>query len=131
MIFIDTNYFLRFLLRDDGKQYIIAKQFFLNASYSKHRLISSTLVFFEVSWVLRSVYKKDKRSLINTLIKLLSLGIDFERKGILQETLELFRDTSLELIDCYNIIFAKHNNIKTFQTFDKKLSREFKKISTN
>lgn len=131
MIFVDTNYFLRFLLRDNEKQYMIAKQLFLDVVYSKQILISSTLVFFEISWVLRSVYKKDKHSLIDTLVKLLNLRIDFEGKEVLHEALELFRTCNLELIDCYNIIFAKHNNIKIFHTFDKKLSREFKKIFTN
>lgn len=35
MIFVDTNYFLRFLLKDNQAQYLQAKELFLSAAQGK------------------------------------------------------------------------------------------------
>ena len=51
-MFIDTNYFLRFLLNDVEHQHTEVKNLFLDASEGKADLITSTIVFFEVYWVL-------------------------------------------------------------------------------
>lgn len=127
MIFVDTNYFLRFLLKDNEKQYVQAKKLFLDCAHSKLKLITSTIVFFEIAWVLKSVYKKDRQSLNNTLTKLLSLNIVFEEGQALQEALIFFRNTSLEFVDCYNLAFALKKKVKDFKTFDQKLRKQFEK----
>lgn len=46
MIFVDTNYFLRFILKDNQVQYLKARQLFLDAAKGEIELISSTTVFF-------------------------------------------------------------------------------------
>lgn len=125
MIFVDTNYFLRFLLQDNNNQYQEAKNFFLKAAQGKLKLITSLVVFFEVCWVLRSVYGKDKASLINTLSKITSLNIDFEQYKLITDSLNLFRDSSLSLEDCYNLAFAKQKKVREFKTFDLKLAKQF------
>ena len=60
MIFIDTNYLLRFLLKDIDSQYLEAKKLLLQAARGEKKVITSTIVFFELFWVLKSYYKKDK-----------------------------------------------------------------------
>ncbi len=64
MIFVDTNYFLRFFLRDSREQYLIVKQFFLDGASGKIKLFTSLIVLFEVYWVLKSYYGKEKNDLI-------------------------------------------------------------------
>ncbi|MBI2196065.1 PIN domain-containing protein [Candidatus Daviesbacteria bacterium] len=126
MIFVDTNYFLRFLLKDIGSQYQEAKNLFLLAGKGEEELISSTVVFFEVFWVLRSTYGKDKQTLVEILDKLLKLNIEFDKHQLLVSSVHLFAEANLSLEDCYNLTFAREQNVKSFRTFDLKLAKEFR-----
>lgn len=128
MIFVDTNYFLRYLLNDIPEQHNEAKQLFLSASEGKEDLITSVLVFFEIYWVLRSFYELRKEEIIESLSKVLKLSfIKLEEREILMEALDLFEKNTLSLEDCYNLFYAKTVGVKEFKTFDKKLDKEFKK----
>lgn len=129
MIFVDTNYFLRFLLKDIENQYKEAKNLFLQAGRGDEELYSSVVVFFEVFWVLRSTYKKDKQALIDKLDKLLRLNVEFDNQQLLAEGVNLFKKLSLSLEDCFNLSLAKQKGIKYFKTFDVKLGNEFEKLA--
>lgn len=55
MMFVDTNYFLRFLLEDNKAQAQKVKQLFETASRGEgEELTTSLVVFFEIYWVLTS-----------------------------------------------------------------------------
>lgn len=127
MIFVDTNYFLRFLLKDKQEHYLKAKNLFSKASREEVELVTSTVVFFEVTWVLKSTYKKDKVILINTLGKFLGLNVEIGERQLLVDSLRLFSQTNLSLEDCYNFVFAKANQTVSFATFDVRLKKEFLK----
>ncbi len=128
MMFIDTNYFLRFLLKDINPQHLEAKNLFLSASEGKTALITSIIVFFEIYWVLSSYYERNKTEAANVLEKVLSLNfIELEEREMLFRSLSLFRKTNLDLEDCYNVCYAKSKGIRSFKTFDKKLDKEFTK----
>jgi predicted nucleic acid-binding protein len=130
MIFIDTNYFLRFLLNDITEQHIKAKDLFIAGSEGKVELITSTIVFFEIYWVLSSYYEKNKYEITEALQKILSLNfIDLKERQLLINSLTLFQKMNLELEDCYNFYYAKSRGVKSglFKTFDRKLEKEFNK----
>lgn len=128
MIFVDTNYFLRFLIKDNDKHYKEAEKIFINASEGKVELISSTVVFFEINWVLNSYYGRKTNDLVGFLWDFLNLNfIILEERQLLAESVELFTKTNLSLIDCYHIVYAKSKGVKSIKTFDKKLEKEFKK----
>ena len=128
MIFIDTNYILRFLLNDINSQHEDAKNLFLSASEGKSALITSTTVFFEIYWVLSSYYERNKTEVANVLEKVLSLNfIEMEERELLFKSLSLFKKINLDLEDCYNVCYAKSKGIRSFKTFDKKLDKEFSK----
>ena len=132
MTFVDTNYFLRYLLADDQRQYKIAKQLFLNGSRGKVKLISSTIVFFEIYWVLKSYYSVPKNKLLQTLSSVLQMQfVRFAERDILGETINLFGSTALSLEDCYNLSFVKTNKIEEFKTFDEKLVKQWNKETKN
>lgn len=127
MIFVDTNYFARFLLKDIPNQYIEAEKLFRSAAQGKIKLATSLVVLFEIYWLFKSFYGKTKPEIIDILQSVLSMNfIQFERTQEFKRALELFAKTSLELEDCYNIAFAKTEGIKEFRTFDRKLAKEFK-----
>src|SRR3990167_1086604 len=92
MIFVDTNYFLRFLLKDNSEQYSIAKNLFLSGAKGKTELFTSLIVFFEIYWVLKSYYEKNKDELNKTLNKILNLTfIVFHEKERLVNSLKILR----------------------------------------
>lgn len=126
MIFVDTNIFSRFLLEDVDQQHQEAKSLFLEAAQGKVSLITSTIVFFEIYWVLSTFYKKQKPQLISLLTKILALTfINLEDRKILTESLDTFRKTNFNLEDCFNLAFAKSQKAESFKTFDVKLSKFF------
>ena len=125
--FIDTNYFLRFLLKDDEKQFNIVYSLFQKGINGEIQLFTSVVVFFEIYWVLSSFYKKKKNKIIEFLKNILKLTfIDFENKTILEEAIIFFQKFNLDLEDCYNLAYAKLKKANEFITFDKILN----KIST-
>lgn len=126
MIFVDTNFFLRFLLEDIEDQHQEAKQLFLQGARGRASLITSTIVCFEIYWVLSSFYKRRKSQLIALLTKILAMTfITLEERAILTESLNLFKKTNLNLEDCYNLSYAKSQKAESFKTFDTKLTKIF------
>ena len=81
------------------------------------------MVFFEIHWVLKSYYQKDKTALVENMFKLLKLPILFDDRHLLFESVQLYQSSSLTLEDCYNLSFAKEQNVKIFKTFDQKLAK--------
>lgn len=125
--FIDTNYFLRLLLKDDIKQFDEAYSIFQLAVNQEIKIFTSTIVFFEIYWVLSSFYKKNKIKIINYLKKILKMDfLEIENRAILKEALILFKKHILDLEDCYNISYAKNLETDEFATFDKKINNLLK-----
>jgi predicted nucleic-acid-binding protein len=130
MIFVDTNYFLRFLLDDNHDQHDEAVNLFTLASVGKKELVTSLIVVFEIYWVLSSFYGKNRQDIVEVLNKLLNLNfISLPERTILLRSLIVFSNTNLDLEDCYNLCYAKSLKIAVndFKTFDKKLMREYSK----
>jgi len=126
-IFVDTNYFLRLLLDDNLDQSTQAKELFLNGARGKIKLFTSSIVFFEIFWVLKSFYKKEKSGLVITLTKILKMNfIELTERDILLKAVELYAEKNLDLEDCYNVVFSIILKADKFMTFDVKLSRIIK-----
>ena len=126
MIFVDTNYFLRFLIKDNPQQSEEAKKLFLEGARGDLELITSTIVIFEVYWVFKTYYQKNKAEITKILQKVLKMHfIRIDERNLLQSTLYLFKKENLSLEDCYNLIYAKNHEVETFKTFDAKLAKLF------
>lgn len=127
MIFVDTNYFLRFLLKDIDRQHEIAKQLFKDGALGKVKLFTSVVVFFEIYWVLSSFYEKDKPALVRILKEILKMEfIGIERKEILEKAVGVFAESNLDLEDSFNLVYAKKFGASEFKTFDQNLAAKFK-----
>ena len=130
MIFIDTNYFLRLLLRDVRKQHNQVRQLFFRAATGHEQLLTSVIVFFELYWVLESFYKKSKPELVNTLTNVLQLDfIRFEERKLLIAGLNIYAKNSISLEDAYNIVYARSNKAYSFGSFDKKLLKVYEHLT--
>lgn len=127
MIFVDTNYFLRFLLKDISLQHIQAKELFIKASEGKVKLFTSTIVIFEIYWVFTSFYGKAKKEVVKILSDVLSMKfIEISDRGTIEDALVLFKDSNLEFEDCFNIAFARRHKMSDFATFDRKVKNVLK-----
>lgn len=127
MIFVDTNYFLRLILKDVDHQYKIAKPFFEKASKEDTLLTTSTLVFFEIFFILKNTYKKSKAEIIKILRNIINMSFLYlEEKHILINALKLYETSTVELQDCYNVAYCRDKDIEDFKTFDQKLQKVIK-----
>lgn len=126
MTFIDTNYFLRFILADVSPQHNLAKTVLRQAAEGNISLFTSAIVIFEIYWVLVSVYGKNKEQIASTLDNLLDMSfIDFEHHSLLKRSVSIYINSSLGLVDAFNLLYSKSHGAKDFKTFDIKLSKKF------
>jgi predicted nucleic-acid-binding protein len=126
MIFVDTNYFLRFLLADNTPQHTEAKTLLLAAAEGKKTIFTSSIVIFELYWVLTSFYGKNKKEVASILEQLLAMHfVEIAERDILNEAVSFYKKSTFDLEDAYNIVYAKAKGAKEFKTFDKKLQRAF------
>jgi len=124
MIFVDTNYFLRFLLSDIVSQHNEAKTLFFDAAEGKTSVFTSTIVIFELYWVLTSFYGKNKKEVASILENVLAMHfVRIEEREILKNAVTFYGISTFDLEDAYNISYAKAKGMKEFKTFDKKLQR--------
>ena len=116
MILLDTNYILRFLLRDDEEMYQIAKNVIQNS-----KCFINNEVIAEVVYVLLKVYKVPKDKIENSLKKFIFLpNINTNSKKYIAEALKIFSRKNLDFVDA--ILCAKSKDYEV-KSFDKKLNR--------
>lgn len=132
MIFVDTNYWLRYLTDQESEQGKIALQLFLDAARGKADLCSSTVVFFEIYWVMKSVYKTNQADLQKLLNNLLKMDcVDWHQNEILIEAVSVMENFGYDLEDSFNVCFALHKKVDELASFDQKLQKKWKKITQN
>lgn len=129
MIFIDTNYFLRYLLHGNEEQHLTATKLLEDGAAGKKELFTSTIVIFEIQWVLASIFAKKKPEILPILKSIMSLSFIFiEERAFLEEALGLYEKENVSLADCYNLIIARKKKAETFATFDQKLQKLSSKV---
>lgn len=130
MIFVDTNYFLRYFIDDGSFQHQKATALFIAAARGEKKLITSPLVIFEIFLVLGSAYRLNKSQKINILENLFNMTfINLKERDLFKKTVQIYKKTALEFEDCYHLIYLYANKINKIATFDKKLLKEAKKIN--
>ena len=128
MIFVDTNYFIRFFLKDIPAQYEKARGLFDEGAKGNQKLFTSTIVIFEIYWLFSSFYEKTKPDVIDILRKTLSLNfIVVAEREIIRKAIDNYDNSTLDLEDCYNIAYSEKVEAKEFLTFDRRLGNFLKK----
>ncbi len=117
MIVLDTNYILRFLLKDNEEMFAEAK----SVITYQHCLILNEVIA-EVVYVLSGVYQMPKAEISQTLCKLISLdNLNMhESKLVLIEALGFYEAKNIDFIDCYLCALREKYTVKSF---DKKLQK--------
>jgi len=117
---IDTNVILRFLTSDDHPKYENLYSFFKTLENGEMRVEMKLIVLFQVLFVLKSYYKISKKEIADSLILLLEYkGIIMKKKKTVRKAMELFRDTKLEVVDCYLIACLEGDRQNLLYSYDR------------
>lgn len=125
-IFVDTNVFLRFFIRDVESFYDKARELFEKAESGQARLETSDLVIAEIVWVLESYYgfsKAEIKEVVDAILETRNLKVTNNSR--IKEAIELYAEGKKDFIDAYNIAYMKAKDFKKVATFD---ARHFRNI---
>ena len=118
-VFVDTNVFLRFFVRDVEPFYQKAKGLFEKAEKGEIRLETSEMVIAEIVWVLESYYgftKTEIEEVVDTILETRSLKVANHTR--LKEAVKMYASSNIDFIDAYNIAYMKARNYQKVAAFD-------------
>ncbi|MBI2431018.1 MAG: PIN domain-containing protein [Candidatus Levybacteria bacterium] len=125
--YVDTNVFLRFLLRDIPTQYTIAEKLFKKAKSGKVKLVLPQIIIFEIYFILNTFYHLSKPEIIEKIQSLLAVKyFHVQNKEIFKKAIKLFEKSNNSLADCFLLAKADYAKAELF-SFDKKLIALHKK----
>lgn len=119
----DTNFILRYLLRDNEAHFSAANDFFEKVRAGKLTALISEAVLVESLYVLTKYYAVSRPDAAKSLAGLFHYkGVTNSDKESFFKGLELFSTTSLDPVDC---ILAARSVVEgvTVMTFDKALKK--------
>ncbi|MDO9289889.1 MAG: PIN domain-containing protein [Thermodesulfovibrionales bacterium] len=120
-IFVDTNVFLRFFIRDVESFYQKAKDLFEKAESSQLKIETSDLVIAEIVWVLESYYdfsRSEIKEVVETILETKNLKVANHSR--VKEAVDRYSTGKMDFIDAYNIAYIKAKDFKKVATFDVK-----------
>lgn len=118
MLFLDTNYLIRFFTRDEPKQFEKAKKVILGKDTVKY---VSPLVLAETAYILSKHYKVEKDDLIRALWDFLSHR-RIKTEPWVYDALILYKRRNVSFYDALIVCEARYKKME-FVTFDKKLEK--------
>ncbi len=119
-IFLDTNLFIRYLVNDIPEQADKVDKLFHEAEKGKLRLITGPPVFFEIVWTLKSFYGVSRQYIYDCLMSVLGIqGLEVLDIEIVEQALELYRNTNTDFADAYIAASAKGAAVNMIATFNK------------
>ena len=121
MRFIDTNLFLRYFTRDDEEKAQNVLELLKRVEKNEEKVITSSLVMFEVIFTLESFYKVSREEIKELLYPILDLkGLKLSDKEIFRDALDLFtQKKKLSFADAFNTSFAIKKGVKEIYSYDK------------
>lgn len=98
--FIDTNVFLRTLLKDEKRTFGDCLRFFKEIKNRNIKAVTSNLVLAEINWTLLKFYKFSKEDVIRGLNSILSLGyLKFVDNFNANAAIKFYKDYQVKFID--------------------------------
>lgn len=120
-VFVDTNVFLRFFVRDVESFYQKAKELFEKAEKGVVKLETSDMVIAEIVWVLESYYdftKAETKEVIDTILE--TKNIKVANHSRVKEAVNMYASGKMDFIDACNIAYIKEKGYRKVATFDVK-----------
>ena len=101
MLGIDTNVLVRFLVRDEERQFARAQRLLRREVERGGPVFVSHLVLLETEWVLRSRYELSKAEILGAFSGLLeSAELQIEAELSVEQALFIWKDSAAEFADC-------------------------------
>lgn len=125
----DTNFILRYLLRDIEEQFQVTDAFFEDVRSGKTAALFEQSVLVECLYILTKHYAVPRAAATSNLVALLQYkGVANPDKPVLVKSLKLFAETSLDPVDC---ILAAQSALAghSVATFDKALKKLIKQTA--
>lgn len=98
--FIDSNVFLRVLVKENEKSYQDCFKLLEFVQSKKIIAITSDLVLAEINWVLESYYRFDKEKVILALEGIINLtGLKIKNATDISEAIEFYKSNKVKYID--------------------------------
>lgn len=117
--YIDANYFLRFILKDNLTQWKIANNYFEKAKQEKIKLVFLTEVIMEIEYVMRKVYKFDRKLIFKYISTLLIINsFEIADREVLKMALLSYLDKNIDFVDAILYYKAKSKQAEVL-SFDK------------
>jgi predicted nucleic-acid-binding protein len=124
VIGLDTNILVRFVTRDDEKQWKRVDAFLKKSCSSEDPAWISCIVLCEVVWVLSSGYEYAKADIVNLLKQLiLTAEVKLEAHDAVRVALKEFEKGKADLSDYLIGHLNKQRGCETTITFDKKAAK--------
>ena len=110
-LFIDTNIFLRFILKNHQVMHAECVSFFTSVKEKSIIIYTSQIVIAEVFWVLQSIYNADKNAVILAIRSLLRIkNLYFTELLNMELALDLLAENNIKFVDA---IIASHAEVQT------------------
>jgi len=122
-LLIDTNVIVRFLVEDNKGHFIKAVKIFEAIEEQKTEAFLLDFIVAEVVYVLKRVYKLEKKDIANAMQQLLMYeNLYTENKLITYEALSIYASKNIDFADAYLCAKAKLESFEIV-SFDKDLTK--------
>lgn len=124
IFFLDTNVFLRFILKDNLVLWKKAENYFLQAKEEKIHLIILPEIILEIEYVLRKVYGIPKLQIYRQLSFIATIPyVEIRNREIISNAVNSYVRKNVDLLDLFLFYTAAYENAQVL-SFDK----DFKKL---
>jgi predicted nucleic-acid-binding protein len=124
MAALDTNILIRYLVRDDEKQFLQATKLIRGAIRAGETLYVPVTVLLEVEWVLRTSFALSKAQVVAAISRLLSASeLSIANETAIESALNLYQNHSADFSDCVHIALSHTAGESPLWTFDKAASK--------
>lgn len=128
MALLDTNVVIRFLTSDKTQKFRGVYTLFQSLEQGDLRVELKLIVLFQVVFVLRSYYSVPREDIATGMLGILEYkGIIVKEKKIVRQTIELWHDSKLDVVDCYLIACLQGDRQNILYSYD----RDFDKFKIN
>ena len=125
---LDTNVLIRFLTSDKTQKFQGVYALFESMEQGDLGVELKLIVLFQVVFVLKSFYSVPREDIATGMIGILEYkGIIVKEKRIVRRTIELWRDSKLDIVDCYLIACLEGDRQNILYSYD----RDFDKFEIN
>jgi uncharacterized protein len=122
--FIDSNVFLRYLLKDDPTRSQAAFELLARVNRGEERVITNSIVMFEVIFSLQRKLKLPKADVRDSLMYLLELDqLVFPERQLFIDALHLFVEKNIAFGDAFIAVSTARDGIAEIYSWDADFDR--------